>query len=299
MSLRRYVSTAAETTLTAGVSAASTAMTLTNPSGYPTAPFGIRVDDEGIVVGTNTAGVLTDLDRGYDGTSVVAHTTSVPVNHVAFGEDFRNRWLDVTVDRQWASNDDEFGEATMDAAWIQVTPTGSAVWTQQNGVMSAAVELQSANDVAALIKPISTFPPHTLETAVRLFSNRQASAVGLIFTDGITVSSNAVGCWLESTATAGDVRVRQRSGTPTAMTGDDSSTIIVNHSPWLHIRLAWKTINTFKAEFSPDGVSWAGMNWPDIALTFTPTHAGLLFSSWGDTTIESKIGTFEYYRTHP
>ena len=297
MTLRRYVSTATETTLTTAVTAASTAMTLTNPSGYPEAPFGIRVDDEGVVVGTNTAGVLTDLDRGYDGTSVVAHTTSVPVNHVAFGEDFRNRWLDVRLDRQWATYDDEFS-GDLDTAWTEITPTGSIVWTQQNGVLSVTAESQATSDVCALVKSFPVLPVYTLETAVRLFSNRDSTTIGLILTDGTTVTSNAVACWLESTSTAGDVVVRQRSGTPTDMTSDDTNTSIVHHGPWLHMRLRWKTINVFEAEFSSDGVSWASMNWPDIALTFTPTYAGLLFSSWGDSIVESKVGTYEFFRAY-
>ncbi|GAG04783.1 unnamed protein product, partial [marine sediment metagenome] len=199
MSLRRYVSTAVETTLTGAVSAASTAMTLTNPSGYPSVgPFGIRIDDEGVVVGTNTGGVLTDLDRGFDGTSVVAHTTSVPVNHVAFGEDFRNRWLDVRLDRPWATYDDEFDEDTLDAGWTEVTPTGTVTWTQSNGVLSVVAENQSSGDVCALLKPFPVLPSYTIETAVRALANRaDYTMIGLVLADGTSTTSNAVACHLE------------------------------------------------------------------------------------------------------
>ena len=300
MSLRRYVSTAVETTLTGAVSAASTGMTLTNPSGYPAdGPFGIRIDDEGVVVGTNTGGVLTDLERGFDGTSVVAHTTSVPINHVAFGEDFRNRWLDKVVDRTWATYDDEFDTASLDPAWTEVTPTGTVVWTQSNGVLSVKAEAQSSDDVCVLIKSFPVLPAYIIETAVRMLSNRaDFTMVGLVLTDGTSPTSNAVACQLEATTTAGDTQVSQRSGTLTDLTSNVTTTNIVHHGPWLHMRLIWKNINSFGFEFSSDGVSWITLDNGDILTTFTPTHAGVLFSSWGDATLDSKVGTYEYFRAY-
>lgn len=298
MSLRRYSSVATETTLVTGITNASTGLTVTNPSGYPAVgPFSIRVDDEAILVGINTGGVFTDLERGFDGTSVVAHSTSVVVNHVAVGDDFDNRWLDVRLDRPFATYDDEFGSMSLDTDWIEVTPSGTVVWTQQNGVLSVSAESQSADDVCALMKPFPVLPPYTLETAVRLFANQaNYTMIGLMFSDGTSVTSNAVGVWLE--IGSGGTTVRQRSGTFTAMTNNNTSTLISHHGLWLHMRLRWKGINTFEAEFSTDGVSWVGMDWADIFLTFTPTHAGIMFSSWGDSALESKVGTFEFFRTY-
>jgi hypothetical protein len=300
MSLRRYVSTAVETTLTTAVTAASTEMTATNPSGYPPeGPFGIRVDDEAVVVGTNTGGVFTDLERGFDGTSVVAHTTSVPVNHVAFGEDFRYRWLDKVVDRSWATYDDEFDTASLDPAWVEVTPTGTITWTQSNGVLSVTSENQAGNDVCVLVKPFGVLPSYTIETAVRVMANRaNYTMIGLVLSDGTSQTSNAVACQLQVNATVGDTEVSQRSGTITNLASNVTTTNFVHTGPWLHMRLTWRNINSFGFEYSTDGVSWITFDNSTITTTFTPTYAGVLFSSWGDSTIDSKVGTYEFFRAY-
>lgn len=298
MTLRRYSSVATETTLATGITSASTSLTLANPSGYPVVgPFTIRVSDEAILVGTNTGGVLTDLTRGFDGTFAVAHSTGVIVNHVAVGDDFDNRWLDTRLDRPFLTYDDEFGSSSLDASWSQVTPTGTTVWTQGNGVLSVTTESQVTDDVCALMKSLPVLPPHTIETAVRVFAGRvNYTMIGLVFSDGISPTSNAVGIWLE--INSGGMGIRQRSGTFTAMTSNDTYTTIEHQGPWLHMRFKWKGINLFGAEFSSDGVSWISLNFPDIFLVFTPTHAGMMITSWGGTALDSKVGTFEYFRTY-
>lgn len=299
MTLRRFSSVATETTLTTGITAASTGLTLTNPSGYPAVgPFSIRAADEAILIGTNTGGVFTDIERGFDGTSAVAHSTTDVINHVAVGDDFRNRWQEVALDRPHGTYDDEFGSASLDTAWVEVTPTGTVVWTQGSGVLSVTAESQTSEDICGLVKPFPVFPPRIIETAVRVFGNLgDYTMAGLVFSDGTTVSSNAVAVWLELSSTAGSVRIRQRSGTFTAMTDDDSSVTVAHYGIWLYMRLRWKAINTFEIEVSTDGVSWVGLDMADMFLTFTPTHAGLMFSSWGDAEVDSKVGSFEYFRT--
>ena len=293
--LRRYVSTATSTTLASGISLSDLSLTVVNNSGYPVAPFTIKVEDESMLVTGKTGNVFT-VERGYDDTIAVVHALGAEVIHVAIGDDFRNRWLDVTVDRPWGTYDDEFDQATKDAAWVEVTPTGTATWTQANGVMSVAGSAQTANDLAVLIKPFPTLPAQTVETAARLFGPLDSyTMIGLVFTDGTTVNSNAVTNLLYASSTTGQYIASRRSGTLTNMVDNVTSQAIHAVGPWVHMRLNWLTINTFNVEYSPDGVSWATLGLASLALTFTPTHAGMCFSTWG--TGNTKIGTFEYFRT--
>ena len=292
--LRRYVSTATATKLAAGISNTDLSLTVLNNSGYPTAPFTIKVENESMLV-TVTAGAVFTIERGYDDTIPVAHAINADVYHVAIGDDFRNRWLDVTVDRQWALYDDEFDEDTKGAAWVEVLPSGAATWTQSNGIMSVLGYGQTSADLAVLIKPFPVLPPQTVETAVRMAGERDAyTMVGLVLTDGTTTGSNAVSAFLFGNATSGEYLADQRSGTLTSMGSNVTQLALHTIGPWLHIRLKWTAINSFSTEWSPDGVSWSALGMSTISTTFTPTHAGLCFSTWGSA--NTKIGTYEYFR---
>jgi len=293
--LRRYVSTATATKLAAGISNTDLSLTVLNNSGYPVAPFTIKIENESLLV-TDTAGNVFTIERGYDDTTPVAHAINADVYHVAIGDDFRNRWLDVTVDRTWALYDDEFDEDTIDAAWVEVLPSGAATWTQSNGVMSVAGYGQTSSDLAVLVKPFPVLPPQTVTTAVRMAGVRDNyTMVGLVFTDGTTTGSNAVSAFLYGNVTTGLFYADQRSGTVTSMGSNVTSIPLHMIGPWLHIRLKWTAINSFSTEWSPDGVSWTALGMSTISTTFTPTHAGLCFSTWGSA--NTKIGTYEYLRT--
>jgi len=293
--LRRYTSTATSTTLASGISNTALSLTVVNNSGYPSAPFTIKVENEAMLVTDKTGNVFT-VERGYDDTIAVVHALGAEVIHVAIGDDFRNRWLDVTVDRPWGVYDDEFDGDTRDAAWVEVLPSGAATWTQGNGIMSVLGYGQTANDLAVLVKPFPTLPPQIVESAVRMAGERDSNTmVGLVFTDGTTTASNAVSALLYGNVTTGLFYADQRSGTLTNMASNVTSIPLHLVGPWLHVRLKWTSINTFATEWSPDGVSWSSFGMGSITLTFTPTHVGMCFSTWGSGNI--KIGTFEYFRT--
>ena len=184
----------------------------------------------------------------------------------------------------------------MDAAWVEVLPSGTATWTQSNGVMSVVGGGHTSDDLAVLVKPLPVLSPRTIETAVRMFGVLDNYLmVGLILTDGTSVTSNAVSTFLFGNSTAGSFLADRRSGTITDMTSNTSQTSIHAVGPWVHMRLGWLTVNVFNVEYSLDGVSWTTMGLSALSTTFTPTHAGLCFSTWGSG--NTKIGTFEYYRT--
>ena len=295
MSLRRYVSTAPETSPVSALTIASTSITPANPSGYPEAPFAIRVSDEGIIVNEVAGGVWKGLERGADDTAVVAHSTDHVIRHVALGEDFRNRWLDAKVSRLWGTYDDEFDDESIDSAWVQSTPTGTVTWTEANGVLSVKADSITSGDLAINVKPFPVVPAYRFSSAIRMGGYGDASTIaGLVFCDGTTPGSNAVAMWVQIAGTGMDLTAAQYTGTLTAMTVSEGSNSMHHIGPWIHMRLSWVAINLFRCEWSTDGVSWYNFDFSDISLTFTPTHAGFLVSTGGS--IESKVATYEYFR---
>lgn len=93
MTLRNYSSTAAETTLSAGVDASTTTLSVTATTGFPAAPFVLAVDAgaaaQELVLVTNVAGTTLTVTRGYDSTVATAHTTGAVVQHSHAAIDFR------------------------------------------------------------------------------------------------------------------------------------------------------------------------------------------------------------------
>lgn len=296
MSLRRYTSTATDTTPQSAITATSTSITPTNQSGYPEAPFAIQIENEAIVVGEVSGSNWIGLERGFDGSVPVAHSTSATIQHVALGDDFRNRWLDTLTIRPWGTLDDEFDGDTMDSAWTAISPSGTSTWTQSNGVMSVWGENVSSEDMPSLVKSFPVLPPYQVTTAIRMVGQQTSyHMAGLIFTDGVTSASNAVACFVYNSATDGDWNFSFRAGTVTNISATSSETFGLNHlGPQVHLRLTWRAINLFRAEISSDGVSWTTVDLSDVFTTFTPTHAGLTWSSWGAA--DPKVTTFDYFR---
>jgi hypothetical protein len=292
--LRRYSSNATETTPASGITNVSTAVTPTNPSGYPSAPFTIQIDNEAILVSEVDGGTFKSLTRGFDGTTAVAHSTTATLKHVAIGDDFDNRWLDRVVTRPHGTYDDEFGGASIGTQWTEQTVSGTATWAQDN-VLSVAFDSQTADDVSCQLRSIPVFPPYDFTTAVRLggYADDDAMA-GILLTDGTTTGSNAITCGFYYDTSTARVIAQQKSGTLTALSTNEGSQSMHFMGPWMYLRLRWAAINLFRCYWSPDGVSWVNFDFSDIFQTFTPTHAGVWCSSNGSA--ESKIATFEYFR---
>lgn len=69
-----YSGTPYETTLNGAINSAVTTMTLTDASGYQSAPFVLCIDNEMIHVGAVAGNVCSSLTRGYDGTTAASHS---------------------------------------------------------------------------------------------------------------------------------------------------------------------------------------------------------------------------------
>ena len=95
MSVNRYYSsTAVDTTLTGGVNASATSITVASTSGFPASyPYTLALDydtaSEELVNVTAAAGTTLTIVRGQDGTSATAHDAGVAVKHVISARDLR------------------------------------------------------------------------------------------------------------------------------------------------------------------------------------------------------------------
>lgn len=93
MSLRNYSSTAADATLSSGVDASTTTLTVSGTTGFPATPFVLAVDAgsaaQELVLVTNVAGTTLTVTRGFDSTVASAHSTGAVVQHSHAAIDFR------------------------------------------------------------------------------------------------------------------------------------------------------------------------------------------------------------------
>lgn len=93
MPSRNYSSTAVPTTLTAGVNASATTISVASTTGFPVSfPYTLVLDvdtpSEEIVTVTAAAGLNLTVVRGQDGTAGVSHSGGAAVRHQATARDF-------------------------------------------------------------------------------------------------------------------------------------------------------------------------------------------------------------------
>lgn len=294
MALRRYSNVAVITALNGAITAVATTLYVQNSTGYPIAPFSVQLENEVILVGAKSGNTFSSLTRGFDGTAASAHADATEVEHVAIADDFNHRWQELILSKPREAWDDEFDTDAVDSAWSTRTVSGSATWTQANGVLSAIYEDQTAAHMAGLMKPVSVASPITLETGVRLFGPKTSYLIGgLVLSDGVSNSSNVAMAYVKDTA--GVLSVNQASGLQNAISVEDTLNVTVGPSLWLYMRLRWTATNTFHSQWSPDGTTWTDFGWSTFSATFTPIRAGVFATSWGGTT-EGRISTFEYFR---
>jgi hypothetical protein len=296
--LRRYSNTGAETQLASGISIGDLSLTVDNASGYPEPPFTIEADNEVIEVGAKAGNVFSSLDRGFDGSLETAHTAGTDIRLVAVADDFKYRWQDVIVSRNYLSLDNEFDDDD-DSDLTTVTPTGVANWTEANGVLSCAFYSQSSSDLCGRATTISTIGTGTAaQTAVRLLSTDNYGFAGVYFSSGSTTTDSVVFVGIYHAPDDGDGKfyLTCRSGTFTALTTSHYNDQSSLSGGWVHVRLLWVSINTFRPFWSPDGVSWSSFGASNYTISGInpPTRMGCGVSSWGSS--GTKLATFEYLR---
>lgn len=173
------------------------------------------------------------------------------------------------------------------------TVTGTAVWTESQNLASVVVNGQTSGDAAAklIAKTISIGDAWTV--AIRTAplqseagtTNSGSFSGGILFTDGTGTGANCViAHWqisADHTVANSSLVLVGRHGTLTAFTTSPwVSENLVRFDGWLYIKLIYQAANTWRLQFSPDGVSWSAFGESDISKTMTPTHVGI--AAWCD-----------------
>lgn len=168
-----------------------------------------------------------------------------------------------------------------------LTVSGTATWVQGRGRLGVRFDSQSTTDAAVRLWSLTpSAAPVTIETAVEvMLAESGIPHVGLCFTDGVVGTSN---CWTALIFT-GSVTASFYVYKGTLNNFGSASTaganVAVNAMPWgrMHIRSVWTAADTFEPAWSPDGVTWTDFGITADAHTMTPTHFGVLVSTWGGT----------------
>lgn len=296
--LRRFSNNALITTLAAPMTNSDLTASVSIVSGFPNTPFAIRVDNE-IMLVTDVTGSVFTVERGYDNTAKQAHILMTDVEHVAIADDFQHLWQEELVSPKFGYIDDEFDDGVIGSEWYNVTPSGTATWTEDNGIVSALVADQSSTQLTGLVKSMDGIQISgvKLVTAMRLFyPSNQYLFGGLVFSDGTTVGNSLVtlSAYTSNTGLQLTMRGGQFNGVSTTLFDVACGP---QFFPWLYLRLSWLTSDLWSGEFSPDGVTWTDLNQGNQTHAITPTYMGMVASTWGNTTYDG-IASFDFFRVY-
>jgi hypothetical protein len=199
------------------------------------------------------------------------------------------------------SNDDFFDDGFLDARWTTLTVTGAQTITEKYGLLSIQVTSnQGATDLNAVLRSVTPSVGDYIETRI---NSTQVNALGtndflmtgLVFSDGTASSSNCAVAMAHRDDSSGRWGwvVTSRDGTFTAATAGTISDVLNHSGPHLYMRWEYDATNTFRYFISPDGVSWYDLG--TETATITPTHVGLVWSTWGDTA-DGQTVAYDYFR---
>lgn len=225
MGLREYAGAAKRTTLVGDITAASTTLTVTDATGWPTGatgPFAIALNmglagEEKVLIASRSGNTLT-VDtggRGYDGTTAASHLSGSTADHVLTAIDIReaNTHINATSAAH-AATAISFAPAggvaatTVQAAIEEVVSDASTAYVAKGDVQQAAV-LTSETTTSTTYADLATAGPAVTATI-------GASGKALVIPSAIL--SNAGGLALMSFAVSGATTVAATDDT-TARSG--------------------------------------------------------------------------------
>lgn len=159
------------------------------------------------------------------------------------------------------------------AGMTEVTVTGSQTLTEKDGFLSVNTIGQTAADMNCLLKAHTFSVGDSFVARLGLGGGSQSQAC-VIFTNGTSSSSSMMYGGIASDG--GATKMWQASGTLTSWAGNFNDTYnnYGGMTAGLCVKLVYVATNSWRAWYSPDGVSWFA---PFVAVSFTlaPTHVGV------------------------
>ena len=279
-------------TLLRFVDGADTAVTLDAAAGT------IQIDSTSTVVGIPTGGATDEVLTKIDGTDYnVAWAAAAGGGGGTAGHD--RRWNVATGE----TTIDEFNDGSLAGGWTRVDGTGAAsgnlAWTEGADVLSAA---NAGGDTATvfhgIVIPLSGFGG-SITTGDAFISCVTLTAPatnysfgGIVLSDGTTHGAgNQVAAVVGRTGTV-DGGVDGWAAANWARTSVTTSVVSLDMVAF-YIRLVCTAANTWRADGSPDGVSWI-KGTSTFSKTITPTQVGFMSSSYG--TSVKHVMAFEFLR---
>ncbi len=196
------------------------------------------------------------------------------------------------------SDDDEFSTDTS-TDYTAVTSSGSVSWIINNHVLSCVFSNQTANDLCAFIKPMTLTDGEWFETAISLLSKSSTNfyMTGIVITDGTSVSSNALAIIVYRNNTSSEADFEIWTGTLTNMNSGASDIFL--GGDLLGGKLKLKLLRNSATSFSwlvstVDGEQFSDFTLSPVNPGFTPTHAGVFVSTWGNSNIG--LASYDYIR---
>lgn len=192
-------------------------------------------------------------------------------------------------------DDDEFSSGNTFANYSTVTPTGSVNWVISNHVLSCVYSGQSTNDLAAFLKPVALSDGEWLETCLKVFTKAaNYTMAGIVVTDGISVSSNALALMYYFSTT--QLVIELWKGTLTNMTTNGSSyTGSIGFQSKVRLRLIRVSSTSYTWSLGLEsGAQFSALGTTGTNPGFTPSYAGLHVSVWGAA--HTAIAEFDYLR---
>lgn len=210
------------------------------------------------------------------------------------------RYTDHRMSDETGHTDDDFFNADSSGDYTTQTVSGSATWTIDRGKLGVKAVSQSADDLSAYLKSItSASAPMTIEARMtHMTSYGQYPMAGIAFTDGTATSSNVVLVHVQGDSTQAAPDVIMDSGTLTDFNADATDVVkqrIATGFGVYYFRLVWVSANTWDAAVSFDGVVWDTES-VNLSKTMTPTHFGFVASS--DTSGISSQASYDYLRVY-
>lgn len=189
---------------------------------------------------------------------------------------------------------DEFDDDAIGGSWVRADGTGAAsgnaTWTELGDCLSALnVGGDTAERFHALLIPISAMSVGdgfvTCLTAMTVPGTTYGMG-GLVLSDTPTYGAgNQVMTLNYTSSTTGMQGVQfnetYQSANFTAVSGVSGPNTYAGAPTW--IRLSLIAANTWRQDVSPNGVQWIPSA-TSVSKTMTPTHVGILSSSWGTAT---------------
>jgi hypothetical protein len=176
---RSFSETAVDTQLSGTIDDSTDSFTIDDASGWPSGTGGkfyARIESETLLVTTNTAGTMTDVERGQNGTSPATHVAGVGVSHVACKADYdeANYVVSKTVGKVTAVGDLLYGDGVNS---LEHLPKGTAgTFLKQGATIPAWSSLVAATD-------ISDFAEATADAVGAMFTGNTETGISAAYDD--------------------------------------------------------------------------------------------------------------------